>query len=225
LIRPNFQNGQAWNDYLLARTALVPHDIRIEAAIYAEEGSFFVIPGPWFNPNPNDRRDSYEARVTALGGDANARSVADSERQAAFGASRDIPFYGEPLDVRVVINGAVAENMPPPVSQQTESIKKWGWIPGELGASGNNIPLAHTRGTSYSSTSPVAPNFTVNYDAALATGKALGFAATNDPTAYVRYDWIDFNNDGIRETGELIPLPPLPRMPVSPSLAYFGDVN
>jgi hypothetical protein len=225
LIRPNFQNGQAWNDYLLARTALVPHDIRIEAAIYAQEGSFFVIPGPWFNPNPNDRRDSYEARVTALGGDANARAVADSERQAAFGASRDIPFYGEPLDVRVVINGAVAENMPPPVSQQTESLKKWGWIPGQLAASGNNIPVAHTRGTAYSAATPVAPNFSVNYDPALATGKALGFAATNDPTGYVRNDWIDFNNDGIRQAGELIPLPPLPRMPVSPSLAFFGDVN
>ena len=193
--------------------------------MYAQEGSFFIIPGPWFNPNPNDRRDRYEARVAALGGDANATLVADSERQAAFGASRDIPFYGEPLDVRVVINGAVAENMPPPISQQTEWLKKWGWIPGKLGASGNNIPVAHTRGTRYSATTPVVPNFTVNYDPTLATAKLRGFAATNDVSAYVRTEWIDYNKDGVRQAGELRPLPPLPRLPVSPTLAYFGEVN
>ena len=29
-----------------------PLDVRVEALIYAQEGSFFLIPGPWFNPEP-----------------------------------------------------------------------------------------------------------------------------------------------------------------------------
>src|SRR5690606_36193288 len=40
--------GATTNDYVLRRAAITPHDIRIEAAIYAENGSFFVIPGRWF---------------------------------------------------------------------------------------------------------------------------------------------------------------------------------
>ncbi len=51
---------------LVARTAVTPHDIRIEAALFAEEGSFFVIPGSWFNSNPADTRTAFEQAYTPL---------------------------------------------------------------------------------------------------------------------------------------------------------------
>ena len=50
--------SQASGNYLLARAAAVPMDVKIEASMYAEEGSFFVIPGDWFKMTPNDRRDA-----------------------------------------------------------------------------------------------------------------------------------------------------------------------
>jgi hypothetical protein len=217
------------NDYLLARSALAPFDVRIEATIFAEEGSFFVIPGPWFNPNPNDRRDVYQTRYEAArasgSSESQAKAVADDARLTAFGASSDVPFYGEPLDVRIVIRGAVAENMPPPISQQAEWIRKWGWIPGALAASGNNIPGVHVPQGHDLTATPFVPNLLFTYDPVLATARTTAFANTTNPETYLRTDWVDFNGNGTREAGELVPLPPLPRLPVSPTLAYFGDLQ
>src|SRR6185312_16446247 len=59
LIRPVSYNSIPTNDYLLARTLIVPHDIKIEASLFAQNGSFFVIPGTWTNPDPNDTRANY----------------------------------------------------------------------------------------------------------------------------------------------------------------------
>jgi len=56
-------NGLTTNDTYIARTAIVPGDVRIEASMFAEEGSFFIIPGPWFNPNSNDTRRAVRRRV------------------------------------------------------------------------------------------------------------------------------------------------------------------
>ncbi|MCX7800863.1 MAG: hypothetical protein N2109_11035 [Fimbriimonadales bacterium] len=196
---------EASNDYLLARAAIVPHDVRIEASVYAEQGSFFVIPGPWFNPNPNDTRERY----ATLGSTQEER---DQARLEAFGAMPGTPFYGEPLDVRVVLVGSVSQNMPVPISQQAEWLRKWGWIPREIGATGRRIPWVHVP-EGYDLDDPdtfAVPNLILAYDPALATGRAGGF----DPNSpYVRYD----------EYGR--PLPPMPRLPVSPTLAYFGEVN
>jgi hypothetical protein len=55
------------------------------------------------------------------------------------------------------------------------------------------------------------PNFSVAYDPVLGTGREYGFADTPG-NPYVRAD----------QFGR--PLPPLPRLPVSPTLAYFGEV-
>lgn len=184
--------GASSNDYLVARAGLMPHDIRIEATMYAEEGSFFVIPGPWFNPNPNDLRDTYTDPVT---------------RKINYGNNLPAPFYNEPIDVRVRIIGAVSENMPPPMSVQMEWLKKWGWIPMQLGATGHKIPTQHLGPTADPSL-PYVPNLTIAYDPMLATGQASGFTG-----AVLRTD----------DLGRA--LPPIPRLPVSPSLAYFGQVN
>lgn len=203
-------------NFLAARTAIAPYDVRIEAAMFAEEGSFYVIPGNWFNTNSDDTRTRFENRVVALGGNlaatnyggGNPLAQAQLERFEAFGNSPEVPFYGEPLDVRVSIIGAVSENMPAPISQQAEWLQKWGWIPRRLGGSGLTIPEQHRQNVNLLAAGSVVPNLTITYDPALATGSAS--ASETDPIRVNDEGWL---------------LPPMPRLPVSPTLAYFGDEN
>ncbi len=78
------------NNYLVGGLAIQPYDVRIEAVIYAEEGSFFVLPGNWFNPNssdvPGQPRDPW--------------------------VDPQFPYFGQPLDIRIIVDGAVSENIP-----------------------------------------------------------------------------------------------------------------
>jgi len=205
LKQTNF-SGVATNDYLVARSAIVPHDIRIEATIFAEEGSFFVIPGQWSNPNPNDRRDTY----SDLGSN-------DAERQQRrledFGSYPGMPFYGEPPDIKITIVGAISENMPPSIDQQSEWMRKWGWIPRDLGATGTRIPAQHVPGGYDLNVNEWVPNLAVVYDPVLATGRAAGFNNDTNQNPVIRQD--DYGR----------PLPPLPRLPVSPALAFFGEAR
>src|SRR5439155_11129864 len=53
-VEPNDIDGTSTQDYLFSRFAVVPMDVRIEAVMYAENGSFFVIPGYGVNPDPTD---------------------------------------------------------------------------------------------------------------------------------------------------------------------------
>ena len=202
-LRHNNVGFPATSNYLLSRAAIIPADVRIEAAIYAEDGSFFVIPGPWFNPNPNDRRDTY----AGLGATPAERATA---RQETYGSFTPAPFYGEPIDVKVTIVGAVSENMPPPMSQQAEWLKKWGWIPREIGATGQLIPGSHVPSGFDLATDRYVPNLTIEYDPALATGRVLGFD-------------LSAANQMIRTDAYGRQLPPMPRLPVSPTLSYFGE--
>lgn len=213
---PSWAPGQA---YKLRRAALVPSDIKIEASIYAQDGAFFVIPGSWFNPNPNDRRDTY----LSLGA---TQAERDANRLAAFGSYPETPFYGEPLDVRVQIIGSVSMNMPPPISQQSEWLKKWGWIPREQGVSGRLIPTAHVPAgynITAGGTDLYVPNLTIVYDPVLATGRTSGYRDL--PDSYVRFERVQ--PDPVNNPAFTVdyPLPPMPRLPVSPTLAYFGEVN
>lgn len=221
-LRPTSPAMQASNDYLLGRFAITPHDIRIEASIYAEEGSFFVIPGPWFNPNPEDTYASYLSNCGGISASAEEtltnveRDACNARRYALYGAFPSTPFYGEPLDVKIRIFGAISENVTPPMSAQAEWLRKWGWIPGRHGSSGVQIPAAHADDPNFA-TNQFAPNLTVTYDPVLATGRLRGFAASSNPrdntSPTLRYD--DYGQ----------PLPPLPRLPVSSTLAYFGEVH
>jgi hypothetical protein len=142
-------------DYYVSRAAVQPLDVRIYAVLYAQEGSFFVIPGPWFNPNPNDRRDNF---TTA------------QDRLAQFSASVEYPFYGEPLDIRITIIGSVSENFPPQMSDQEEWLKRWGWIPAEFGESGKFIPIEHNP----ANRDDYVPNLFIQYDPVLVTGRVGG---------------------------------------------------
>lgn len=228
-LRPQSTGGVAVNDYVLGRFAITPHDVRIEASIYAEEGSFFVIPGEWFNGNPNDTWDTYQQDSTLTTAERDERRMRD------WGSAPEFPFYGEPLDVRITIVGSVSENMPPPAAQQAEWMRKWGWIPEFHGATTETVPAQHIPAGWNVATNTYVPNLIITYDPVLATGRRAGFVdptspdatfgGLNDPATFVRSKWIDYNLDGVMQATEVAPLPPLPRLPVSPTLAYFGEVH
>ena len=215
--------GNPSKNFLVSRTAIQPFDVRIEAVMYAQNGSFFVIPGPWFNPNSADTRTAFEQNYTPADTsddlDATIPStnptysaavpanlqLAKQRRFERFGNSPEVPFFGEPLDVKVSIIGSISENMPAPMSQQSEWLKKWGWIPRRLAGTGGVIPADHLP---LGAGGPIAaPNFTVTYD------PVLGASAT--PTAGLL---VPLRTDAAGRT-----LPPTPRLPVSPTLVYFGD--
>jgi len=194
--------GYTPKNYAMARVAVQPHDVRIEATIYAEEGSFFVIPGPAFNLNPDDSREAYASRVTSIG-----LPAAQQERYARYGTLPETPFYGEPLNDRIVIVGAVNENMPPPIAVQAAWQRVWGWMPDEIGGTGQRLPAQHVPSTVDLTTQRYVPNLIINYDPMLALASADGVNPVRT------------TSDGQWN------LPPLPRLPVSPTLAYFGEVN
>ncbi|MEQ1822692.1 MAG: hypothetical protein ABL949_09290 [Fimbriimonadaceae bacterium] len=203
----------ATNDTIIRRAAIVPHDIKVEAGIYAQEGSFFVIPGNWFNPNPNDSRAAW----LGLGANNAARNA---QRLSLYGSMPETPFYGEPLDVRVTILGSVSENMTQPASVQNEWGKKWSWIPREQGSSGVLIPSSHVPpGYNITGADTYVPNLRIIQDPAFATGRITGFV--DAPDSYVRFTRVQ------PSAGVTIDyaLPPMPRLPVSPTLAYYGEVN
>ncbi len=202
-------------NYALARTAITPFDIRIEAAMYAEEGSFFVIPGAWFNYRTDDTRELFNTQLTnfVTGGATalEALELARRDRFQNFGSMPETPFYGEPLDVCVRILGAISENMPAPIAQQAEWQRKWGWIPLRRGSTNESIPQQHVA-LGWNGFDQYVANFTVTYDPALATG-------TSDGTTPIRTK--PFGPGA----NDLWVLPPMPRLPVSPTLMYFGETN
>ncbi len=209
-------------NYALARIAVQPTDIRIEAAMYAEEGSFFVIPGPAYNLNPDDTRTRFEQGLANL----NSLGLAQLQRFRDFGSRPETPFFGEPLNVRISILGAISENMPVSMSERSEWQRKWGWMPRFIGGSGlpagstlndvQTLPVQHvpngynidlTTGAPNATDPRYVPNLTLTYDPVLALGSVNG-------TTPIRV-----SADGLWS------LPPMPRLPVSPTLAYFGEVN
>lgn len=117
---PDFENWVEirWNRdsaYWLSKIAVVPLDVRIEAVMYAQEKSFFIIPGEPFNNFPLDTRQYLERNKTrALPG---------------VGPKSSYPFYNEPLDIKITINGAIAENYTASERAQDEWSYRWGWTP------------------------------------------------------------------------------------------------
>lgn len=162
------------NNYQMGGLAVQPLDVRIEAILYAQEGSFFVIPGNWFNPDPGDRPDA--------------------PRRPA-GVSPAFPFFGQSLDIRIIIDGSVTENIPAAVSDVQEWNTKWGRIPERYGST--NLRTAHP-----------GEGLTFLYD------DHVGWPVRNlaNPSVPIRSD----------RFGR--PLPLAPRLPVSGSLIYVGDV-
>ena len=196
-------------NYSLARMAIVPHDIRIEASVYAEEGSFFVIPGRWWNENPSDTRADFNRKVELLKTQDAKDPLKEASiwRQKTFGFAPEIPFYHEPLNIRIIWSGSISENKPAPMSYQAEWQCKWGWMPGTMGATGKKLPAQHVpHGYVLDQDRDWVPNLMFLYDPILHHFK------TSDG------EWIRTD-----EYGGV--LPPMPRLPVSPVLLYEGDVS
>ncbi|MBI3910168.1 MAG: hypothetical protein HY320_04460 [Armatimonadetes bacterium] len=97
--------------YWLSRAALIPQGkplrIEIDALIYAQEGSWFVIPTPWFNDNTADTRQLFLLGDPATGRSAGTRAAGTYPEN-----TDDYPFAHEPLNIQIVVNGTITENMP-----------------------------------------------------------------------------------------------------------------
>jgi hypothetical protein len=191
----NFQLPTDNTPYRFSAAAIQPLDIRIEAALFAQEGCFFVIPGYWFNTDPQDTRANFEARGV----------------RPAGVASPEFPFYGEPLDIKITIVGSIAENFTASLGDQTEWLRKWGWIPRRYGASQFEIPLQHQE-YFHDAARQHAVNLFMRHDPVFRTPNAVGrvaYDATQDPSG--------------QHPGRL--LPPIPRLPVCPKPIYAGDIR
>ncbi|GBC91885.1 hypothetical protein HRbin15_00345 [bacterium HR15] len=188
--------------YYLSAAAIQPLDIRIEAALFAQNGSFFVIPGYWFNTNPRDTRENAQR---------------NNGRRTPGVASPEFPFYGEPLDIKITIVGAIAENFTAALGDQTEWLRKWGWIPIEYGNSGFTIPDQHQEffHDTLSGRGRYAVNLLMRYDPIFRNPFVSGvpirvaYDATQDPSG--------------QHPGRI--LPPIPKLPVCPKPIYEGDAK
>jgi len=216
-------------DYYLTRLGVTPLDIRVEAILYAQEGSFFIIPGPWFNP---DSRDSYanystndpnnpyfEKRPGNPGGDANK-----------VGTEPAYPFYGQPQDIRMTFYGSITENLPAEVSDQTSWLEKWGWVPRYQGSTGLPVDAGGypDNGPTPQPTvhGPLGPlSQYVFYKNLYNGGSGVSLAAGGivyqyDPRASSPYD---SNGVALRTDSDGNVLPITPCLPVAPGLVYEGE--
>ena len=87
------------NNYWLYRAAIQPLDVEVDALIYAENGSWFVIPGSFFNPYPAGQVPEWYP--------------------AGF------PGPGEPLDVKITVKGAIAENRAASIGDVVRWTSRW----------------------------------------------------------------------------------------------------
>ncbi len=182
---PNFfeialdQTSYTRNNYLLSAFTIQPLDIRIEAAIYAQNKSFFIIPGHWFNQNAADVPDP---------------ATGDRKVRRPLGVDTRWPFFGDPLDIKITIDGAITENLPASVADVSEWYSKWSNIPKTYGSSGD--PTAHP-----------GDGLTFLYDPKLGW-PVYDNAGTMTPVRTDRYSRA---------------LPITPRLPVCEQLYYYGE--
>lgn len=224
-VRVDGSSGDAINNYMMTRVGIVPLDIRIEAVMYAQEGSFFIIPGPWFNPDPND---TYERYMTP---DDPARPNPNFGRRAgeeSGTATRRInprwPFYQEPLDVRITFIGAIAQNLPAEIGDQGAWLEKWGWVPRYQGSTGLPSaagypaqdalePTEHGPGTARAAFhGPTGNGIQFIYDPRAASPYVETAPGSNVYVPIRRHPYLLTD-----------PLPLTPRLPVAPGLLYFGE--
>ena len=78
-----------------------PLPVQIQALVYAQNGCWYVLPGPWFNEDP--RYNDY---------------------------ARDYPGYHEPLNIQISFFGAISENLPASPGEVADWTSKWGGMAG-----------------------------------------------------------------------------------------------
>ena len=79
-----------------------PLPVQIQALIYAQNGSWFIIPGPWFNED-----------------------TSNAPYDQAYYQGRQSPGYHEPLNIALQFYGAISENMPAPIGDVADWTSKW----------------------------------------------------------------------------------------------------
>jgi len=203
----------------LGRVAILPMDIRVEAVLYAQTRSFFVIPGDWFNTRSDDTLDKYTnglARPDQLFTPGPGLTTIQAQQQndrARF------PFYGQPIDMKIIIDGSVSEAQPSDVANQTAWMLKWGWIP-QFHGSAASTPTPGATTAEPSGHQLVAGN-------APANKPAIGLQIIYNPQAGYPY-----NPGGgttakpgyyLRSDAYGRPLPFTPKLPVSTALLFAGQ--
>lgn len=237
-VDPNFTQTSGVQDYLLARAAVVPSDARVEALIYAQNGSFFIIPGIPFNNDPGDTPEAALAAAEQLG--LPAGSMLRPPGTADF-----MPFYRDPIDCRITIVGAIAQNRTASIGDQAAWMQIWGYIPEVYGSTGKNpntsptevlIPRQHLyvdevglnsgdQRTNDEKAARITRGIRYLYDPALITP----YQSYNPAAVAFRRDdaYYDSATNGIlpghTDVGRT--LPPIPRLPVCPGFVYYGEVR
>ncbi|NUQ70896.1 MAG: hypothetical protein HUU17_08755 [Chthonomonadales bacterium] len=238
IVDPNFTSGSGTQDYLFSRAAVVPMDVRIEALIYAQNGSFFIIPGYPFNVDPSDTRDAAVRRHAASG-------AGQGSMLRPQGTADEVPFYGEPIDCRITIVGAISENRTASISDQAAWMQLWGYIPQRYGSTGlsptsttpSEVPTEHLFATDVglSIGNPAANDHRAQIERA--AGITRGLRMIYDPALgapYSNYNpgggtyyrlggWAHVAGGSLRQDDLGRALPPLPRLPVCPGFVYFGE--
>jgi hypothetical protein len=109
--------------YWLSRVVAVPYqqalESRIEAVMYAQNGSWFVIPSPWFNEDPRDTRELF-----AKGDAVSGRAAGERGPNTWPRTTEDYPFYHEPPNIKILVRGAISENMPVAATERVQWVKK-----------------------------------------------------------------------------------------------------
>ena len=212
--------------FQLERTAILPMDIRIEAVLYAQNKSFFVIPGTSFNSDPGDDLLTYYNQYLAYQNATGAKTLPSRPGIDSLDPNQTrFPFFGQPIDLKITILGSVSEARPAQITSQAAWMQRWGWIPRYHGS-----PAFLN---SQSSTTP-SPNFEPsgrNRPPKFQDQQpALGLTFIYDPQ-----DGYPYNPSGnITASGTAgpyylrsdiygRPLPLTPKLPVSTGLLYAGQ--
>lgn len=220
--RPN-----STSDYLLSRLGISPLDVRVEALMYAQEGSFFIIPGPWLNANPNDTYLRYMVGDVATGNTPTVRRDGENALVNPNDPARihpRYPFFGEPQDIRLTFFGAISENLPAEIGDQGSWLEKWGWVPRYQGSMGlPSEPGYPVQADAGSATPTTVPTVHGPIDPALLPGplgRGAGIVYSFDDRLLLPYagDGSPLRADGFGRV-----LPAAPRLPVAPGMIYTGE--
>jgi hypothetical protein len=210
-------DGQPW---WLAGASLIPWheplDIEVEATIYAENGSWFVVPMPWANDNPLDRRELF------MSGDPTSSRAPGTRAYGTFPAdSDDYPFYREPLNMGVTVRGSITEGTTAEGTSKAQWIKRMtmGFIDPQTGKPvGQLLKLPGW----------YQPNINYVYDQGVrdwvrtrnvVTGEELVAYVgppSQQPQGAVRLDTI--RAAAMQQSQNIVTLPVLPRLPTSGTL-------
>jgi len=225
---PGTENGASTaQDVALERVAVLPMDIRIEAVLYAQTGSFFVIPGDWFNTNENDNITTFLSSFvptnpsgTLVSPEGMRPDISGAAPGSpAFTSLSRFPMYGQPVDLKITIDGSVSEAHPADIAAQTAWMQHWGWIPQYHGS----LVMTYT-------TVPPPPAQQIVPETAghmLSGQPAIGLQIIYDPQAGYPYDPAPTGTNltpyYLRSDAFGRPLPFTPKLPVSTGLLYSGQ--